>query len=219
MCLSASADLVGGLVIGVLGVDALHHVRSSRERWLVAVPLILGLHQLVEAFVWWGLQGHVPAALGRVATWIYLLVAFGVLPVFVPLVMAIVEPRPTRRWLVVPFGAVGAVVSAVLVEAVVHGPVTAHLERYHVAYGTGLGSGTVIVSAYLVATCGSLLVSSYRHVAVFGVVNLVAAAIIARLTTSGFISLWCAWAAVTGGAIALDLRQARTHRRPAAVAV
>jgi hypothetical protein len=38
---------------------------------------------------------------------------------------------------------------------------------------------------YVIAACGPLLLSGYRHVAVFGIVNLAAVIIIARLTASG----------------------------------
>ena len=38
---------------------------------------------------------------------------------------------------------------------------------------------------YVIAACGPLLLSGYRHVAVFGIVNLAAVVIIARLTASG----------------------------------
>jgi hypothetical protein len=64
---------------------------------------------------------------------------------------------------------------------------------------------------YVVAVCGPLLLSGYRHVAIFGMVNLVAVAIIARLTVSGFASIWCGWAAVSSAAIALHCRFAKPH--------
>ena len=214
MCFSATADLVGGVVIGALGLDALRHVREPRERALAALPLLLGLHQLVEAFVWWGLQGHVPAVVGEVATWAYLVFAFGVLPVLVPMAILALEPTRRRRARMAPFAVVGAGVAVVLLGAIARGPVTARLEDYHIAYGTGLGSGAVIVAFYVIATCGPLLLSHYPHLALYGVVNLVAVAIIAWLTTSGFASLWCAWAAVSSGMIVAHLRFARAHRQP-----
>jgi len=51
--------------------------------------------------------------------------------------------------------------------------------------------------------------SGYRNVAIFGVVNLVAVVIIARLTISGFASVWCGWAAVSSAAITLHCRFAK----------
>ena len=98
MCFSAQADLVGGAVVGGIGVDVLRHVKGRRRYLpLAALPLLLGLHQIDEAFVWWGLQGHVSSAVGTAAIWIYLLFAFVVLPMYVPLALLVMEPSATRR--------------------------------------------------------------------------------------------------------------------------
>ncbi len=68
MCFSPQADLIGGTVVAVIGIDALRHVQFRRDLPIASLPLILGAHQLVETFVWWGLQGDVPTEVGRVAT-------------------------------------------------------------------------------------------------------------------------------------------------------
>jgi hypothetical protein len=57
-----------------------------------------------------------------------------------------------------------------------------------------------------------LLFSGYRHIVVFGLANLLAVGILARLTVDGFASLWCGYAAVSAGAIALHMRYAKPHR-------
>jgi hypothetical protein len=212
VCFSPQGDLVGGLVISAIGVDAVRHVRQRGDHVAVAaLPLLLGFHQLDEAFVWWGLQGHVPATVGRIAMWIYLLIAFVVLPIYVPLAVTALE-QPIRRRLVAPFVVVGALVSALLLAAMIRGPVTARLAPYHVAYGLGLHHALPIITLYVVAVCGALLVSQYFDVRVYGIANLVAVVILADLTVNGFASLWCSYAAVLSAAIALHMRFAKTHR-------
>ena len=84
MCFSAEADVVAGLVVTAIGVDALRQVRRPEERLLGALPVLLGAHLLVEAVVWQGLTGHVDPSVGRQAMWIYLAFALVVLPVLVP---------------------------------------------------------------------------------------------------------------------------------------
>jgi hypothetical protein len=207
VCFSAQADLVGGLIIGAIGVDVALHVRHRRDHLALAgLPVLLAVHQLDEAFVWWGLQGHVPPDVGTVATWVYLVIAFVVLPVYVPLAVLAIEPAGHRRPAMAAFAVLGAVVSSLLLAAMVRGPVTAQLDDYHISYATDLRAGGVIVAAYVLATCGALLFSGYRDVAAYGIVNLIAAAVFARLAVDGFASLWCAWAAIASGAFALHLR-------------
>ncbi len=200
-------------MLAVIGFDAVRHVHRRHDHLaLAALPLLLAAHQVDEAFVWWGLQGHVSATVGRVATWVYLLFAFVVLPVYLPMAVLALEPLGRRRTAMLPFLALGSVVSVVLLAALLHGPVTAELRPYHLSYGTGLPAGLLIIGGYVVATCGALLFSGYRRLALFGVVNLVAVAVLAGLTISGFASLWCAWAAVTAGFIAVQLRLVEPHR-------
>jgi hypothetical protein len=213
VCFSPEGDLVGGIVVTAIGVDALRHLRQRKDHLaLAALPLLLGFHQIDETFVWWGLQGTVPHELGRVAMWVYLTIAFVVLPVFVPLVIMLLEPTSRRKRRIAPFLVIGAGVSAVLLETMLRNGPSVTLGAYHLAYSIGLQHGTVIIGLYIVATCGSLLASGFRHIVVFGIANLVAVAILARLSADGFASLWCFYAAIACGAILLHMRYAKPHR-------
>src|SRR5579872_6885389 len=105
MCFSPIGDLAGGVVVAAIGVDACMHLKGRKENLAIAaLPLVLGLHQVDEALVWWGLQGHVAKEVGQVALWIYLLFALVVLPILVPALLAIFETSPQRRWRYAPFG-------------------------------------------------------------------------------------------------------------------
>jgi len=212
VCFSPQADIVGGLVICAIGVDAVRHVRQRRDFLALAwIPLLLGAHQFIEALVWLWLQGHVPRGIGHIALWAYLLIAFVVLPVFVPLAVIALEPTRRRKQMMAPFALIGLVVAGVLFAAMVRGPVGVRLAPYHLAYSIRLPDGLLVVVFYVVAVCGPLLVSGYRHVAIFGIVNLIAVIVIARLTVSGFASVWCGWAALSSAAITLHCRLAKPH--------
>ncbi len=205
MCFSAEADLVIGVAVGVVGVDTLRHVTDRRELPLASLPLLFAVHQLDEAFVWWSLDGTVGEQVGRVAAYVYLLIAFA-LPVVVPLAVLAIEPDRRRRQVMGGLVGVGAVVSAVLVAAVIRGPLTLEEHGLHIAYSVGLERGGPITAVYVLTVCGAFLASSQRRIAVFGVLNLVAVSVLALLTVDGVISLWCAWAAVTSVLINVHLR-------------
>ena len=209
MCFSPQADVAGGLVIGAIGIYAVRHVRQRREFLALAwIPLLLGAHQFIEALVWLWLQGHVPRGIGHVALWAYLLIAFVVLPVFIPLAVIALEPTRRRKGMMVPFALTGTVIAVILFAAMVRGPVGVKLAPYHLSYSIRVPDGFLIIALYVVAVCGPLLMSGYRNVVIFGAANLVAVIVIARLTISGFASVWCGWAAVSSVAIALHCRYA-----------
>jgi hypothetical protein len=206
VCFSAEADLVAGVVVGAVGIDAIRHVRRPAEWPLAAIPVVLAAHQLIEAVVWWGLEGHVARDVWRVAMWAYLLIAYAVLPVLVPIAVAALEPETNRRRLGV-FLAIGVVVSIVLLHALVVGPADVTVDGRHLAYAVDVWRGGLVVALYVVATCGSMLLSSHRHVRWFGAVNLVAVVVLAWTEQNAVISLWCFWAAITSVAIAAHLRR------------
>ena len=206
MCFSAEADLVGGVVVGLAAIDAARHVRCPRERALVALPIVLAVHQLIEVLVWKGLEGDLSRAWWRPAMVAYLVIAFGVVPFLVPLAVEALEPK-TQRLRYALFTALGAAVAAHLLWALARGPVDARIVGHHINYEVQMSHGVGVVGLYLVATCGSLLLSGQRHIRRWGVLNLAAALALAALYQVGFISLWCIWAAVTSLAIVWHLRR------------
>ena len=215
MCFSPQADLVGGIVISTIGVVAIRNAQKRhRDIALSTLPLLLGAHQIIESFVWLGLEGHEPHDIERVALWAYLLIAFVVLPIFVPLAVVINEPSRRRRFIMAPLVALGFAVSTILFVTMLRGPVSVRLRPYHLAYSINLSHGGLVVVLYVTAICGALLLSTRRRVVTFGLVNVIAVVVIAWLTIDGFASVWCGWAAITSGAIALHIRAGKTRMTP-----
>jgi hypothetical protein len=213
VCFSPQGDLAGGLIVTAIGVDTCRHLGGRKEYLLLAVlPLVLGVHLLIETLVWWQLRGQVPHDVGRVATWLYLLIAMVVVPALVPFAVMMLEPTRARRLTIAPFALLGAVVAVILLVTMLHGPVTVKLGSYHLAYSIGLRHGILVVGLYLLATCGSLLLSGYHDIVIFGIANTIAVVFLARLTADGFASLWCFYAALSCGAICLHMRYGKPHR-------
>ena len=211
MCFSPEADLAVGTIALAVGVDALRHVHNSRQIPFAALPLLLGLHQLTEAFVWWGLQGHVAHSVERAALWVYLLFALAALPPYLTVAVGLVERSPVRRKIIWVYTAVAVAVGAVLAGAMLGGHIGATIDGHHIAYDVdSLHYGGRLTAVYVVATCGALLASSYRDLELLGALNLVAVPVLAYLTMNGLISLWCFWAAIVSVVFALHLRR---HKR------
>ena len=209
MCFSAEADLVTGVVVGAIGVDALRHVRKRHQLALAATPLLLAIHEVDESFVWWGLHGQVSYQVEHAAIYVFLAIAF-LLPFWVPFAMLGVETKIHRRRLMQAFLVVGTITSVALLVAVIRGPVGASIDGSHVAYSADISYADILVVLYVVATCGSCLVASNRWLVVLGLANLSAVIALGWITFTGFTSLWCAWAALTSIAIAVYLRRSST---------
>jgi hypothetical protein len=208
MCFSAEADLVAGVVVTGIGLDALRHVRAPRELALAALPTVLGAHLLVEVLVWRGLEGDASASTLDIATWAYALIAYVIVPVLASVAVALWESPATRRRML-PFVALSVLAAAVLLPWQLADPVEAVIDGRHIEYVIRLGTASGLVAVpYVVGTCGPALLSSDRWLRVFGAVNVVAVAVLAVVEREGLVSLWCGWAAVTSVVIAARLRTA-----------
>lgn len=207
MCFSPEADIVAGIVVSGVGIDALRHVKETKEYPLAALPLLLGAHLLVETYVWWGETGHVSELAAHAATWVYLAFALGVLPVLVPVAILAIEPDERRKRWLMPLAVIGAGVAALFMASLWTGPIGAGIEGCCLAYDTGPGYHPLLGVLYVVVTCLPMLVSSHRRIVAFGLVNLPAVILIGWLLAASLASLWCAWAAVTSVLIAVHLRR------------
>jgi hypothetical protein len=208
VCFSPEADAAVGVIALAVGIDALRHVRAANEIVLGSLPLLFGVHQLTEAFVWWGLEDRVAHVIQTVAVWAYLVFALALVPVLVPLAAGLVERRLGRRRIIAACGALGAAVAVGLTVPMFRGSVTATIERRHIEYHVeALGRGGQLTSLYVIATCGALLASSYRDLAGLGLANLIAVPLLVWLTVGGFVSLWCFWAAIVSVVIAFHFRR------------
>ncbi|MEV7422754.1 MULTISPECIES: DUF6629 family protein [unclassified Streptomyces] len=204
MCWSATADLVVGTGITVVGVACVVCTRTARDLPLAALPLLLGAHQIVESAVWRAGGGAGPATLA------WAVIALPLLAVWVPFAVLLAAGPEARRRLMIPAVA-GLATAAVLSYWLARGTgtVTAEIRGHTVGYVLDLPYAPPVVVAYLVATVGSLLLGGDRAVRLLGVVVAAGAALCAALWRLEFVSTWCALAAV---ASVLLLR--RAGRRP-----
>lgn len=205
MCFSPEMDLAAGVLVGTMALDAARHVRSPAELPLAALPAVFAVHQFVEALVWWGLEGRIASDWGADAQWIYLIIAFTVIPVLVPVAVLALEPPP-RRGVIRLAVVVGVMVSASLTWSIVDTPFTAKIAGRHIAYDGDVIGGYYTVAFYVAATIGALLASRHRALRLYGVLNIPLVALLVYLDHTGLISLWCVGAAVCSLAVVLQLR-------------
>ncbi len=189
MCWSATADLVAGAGIAGVGVACVSRVRRAGDLPLAALPLLLGAHQLVEAWIWHTGGGTGPATVA------WAVIAFPLLAVWVPVAVVCAQWPRARARLAVPLAA-GVTTAAVLAYSLATHPVRAEIRGHTVGYVLGLDHADVLVAGYLLATVGALLLSGDRWVRGLGLLTAVGAVVCWALWRLEFVSTWCAVAAV-----------------------
>jgi energy-converting hydrogenase Eha subunit E len=198
MCWSADADLAAGTVIMAVGVGCLAGVRRARDVPLAALPVLLGLHQVIESVVWRGLDDSVSASTAGTARTLWAVIAFPLLPLLVPLAVLLASSpaaRSVRRRLQA-LTAVGAATAAILAVTMVRHPVATRPLGHTLGYSLHVPLSPLVIAGYLAATLGALLIAPDPAVRTLGVVASVGAAVCYLVWELAFASTWCAVAAL-----------------------
>lgn len=204
MCFSVEADVVAGVALLPVAGLALREVRCTRELPFALLPLVFAVHQLLEAFVWAGLSGDVSRHVQHTATIAYLLIAFPLLPLLLPLSVLLLEPQGARQR-VAPFVALGGAVAVYLGEAVLAHPVTVIQHPHALEYSVQLSYGDFWAVLYIGAVIGPSVLSGYPSIVLFGWLNLFGLTAAAVLYQEAFASLWCIWAAAMSVLVVVHL--------------
>jgi len=214
MCFSPEADFAAGVVVAGVGVETLRRVRSRRELIVGALPLLFGIHQLVEGFIWLGLRGQVSQGLGDAAKGVYIVYAHAVLPAIVPFGFLLLEPDRRRSRLMWPMACLGLLLGIYLLRQVTAYPVGAQERARCIDYTTHTPNDALIASLYVLATCGPALVSSRRYLRWFGLVSLVGVITTALVRVDELTSLWCLYVAMVSVLILEHFRRQRSYESP-----
>lgn len=209
MCFSPQADFVAGAVIAGVGVETLRRVRVRRELVVGALPLLFGIHQLVEGFVWLGLRGQVSPGLGNTAKEAYIIYAHAVLPAIVPICFMLLEPERRRSRVMMGMACVGVLLGAYLLWQVTAYPVGAQEQARCIDYTTHTPNDALIGLLYVAVTCGPALISSRRYLRWFGLISLVGVIVTAVVRVDELTSLWCVYVAIVSVLIFEHFRRER----------
>lgn len=199
MCFSAEASFAASAAITSVGVVSLRKSREPSQRAFASIPLIFGVQQGVEGLLWLSLQGGANPGRTEIITYAFLLFAWVIWPLYVPLSLRLMEPRHKRKLWLNLLLAMGSLVSLILAYSLFFHDVQAHISGYHISYSVDydLNYQKVVGVLYFLPIAGSLFISGVRKMWVVGI--LVLASFISTLLfyRAHLISVWCFFAAIT----------------------
>lgn len=227
MCFSATASFGASAVLGVVGIITVTKAKTKPQKVFATIPLIFAVQQFVEGMLWLSLKDPGLASWHSSFTYIFLVFAMPVWPLWIPLTIRLLEKDPRRKKIINVFVAIGAAVSACVAFVLFRYPVevmtpacltcpvsstsvTDHL-HYEFAFPPVAKSliGTITIF-YIMATIVTPFVSSIKKMKWLGVVFL-ASYLFAVIFYKGFVlSVWCFFAALLSFVvlwIIMDLRK------------
>lgn len=228
MCFSATASFGASAVLGVVGVIAITKAKTRPQKIFATIPLIFAVQQFTEGLLWLSLRNPDMASWQHLLTYIYLVFAMAVWPLWVPLTIRMLEEDAKRKKIMNALVAIGAVVSIIVVLVLSLYPVEVMTPlcltcpvsstpdiRNHLHYEFSfppvakslIGTFTVL---YILATIVTPFISSIKKMKWLGIVFLVSYLFAVIFYNSFVVSVWCFFAALLSFVvlwIIIDLRK------------
>ncbi|HEY4964175.1 MAG TPA: DUF6629 family protein [Candidatus Saccharimonadales bacterium] len=207
MCFSPTASFVAGGGLSVIGIASLTKARK-RDKLLAAIPLLFGIQQILEGLQWLALNMHQVA---KIPLYGFLFFSSVFWPAYIPLIVFLLDKKRQRitRW----FLAVGGGLSLFNLWTLLTNPATAQITNHSIQYVCSVATQTSWLSGiYLLATGGSLLISSVPILRLLGIISAIGVLIAYFFYSVTFVSVWCFFAAILSSVIYFYVRN--HNRRP-----
>lgn len=207
MCFSAEASFAASGVLAATSVAIVRLPIDRDSRPLSLFPAVFATHQFIEGVLWLNQDGALPDAYKAVAVPAYVLLAYVLWPMLVPLAAYRAEPERRRQWIILICLAIGLGVGLRLALGLLQGPVDVSATCCSLVYH--VEAPDWLLAPYLVAVSIPFLVSSLRSLVLFGVGITISCAV-AALTASAatFPSVWCFFAAILSAGLYVHFRMA-----------
>jgi hypothetical protein len=208
MCFSAPASFVSGALLTGAGLATLSRNSVPEQRIFAAMPLVFGLQQISEGFVWYSLQTPGQGQMLAVSSGLFLFAALILWPTYVPLAAYKMEPAGQRKKWLRGFLYLGILTSFTYLAGMVTYPVQSQIEKHHILYTAQAPELALklLYVFYLLTTILPLFVSSRPHVRWFAGLILVANLVSLVFYTNFLVSIWCFFSAIASFSIWWILR-------------
>jgi len=198
MCFSAGASFGASAVLSVIGIATIKKAKSSYQIPFASIPLIFAVQQFSEGIGWLALSNSSFAPLEKVSTYIFLIFAQIVWPLWVPLAITILEKNAKRKNILKLFVGIGALVSCYFAHRLIMYGAQANIAGHHVAYKQVYPDSFNHIADmfYGVASLVPTFLSKTRRVWIFGSAVTISYIITAFFYEHYILSVWCFFSSI-----------------------
>jgi len=211
MCFSAEASFAGGVIISAIGVAVLRKVHKPSQLLFACIPLFFGIQQFAEGFLWLTLPRPEYLSLQKLDTYIFLIMADVLWPMWIPLSVLLMEKNGKRKKILRVLLLMGIALSLYYGFCLLFYNVYPEISGYHIRYKTDFPKplGMYAFAVYLIASITPLFVSSIKRTHLLGALMFLSCLITAIFFRQYLTSVWCFFAAIISGVIFWILRNSK----------
>src|SRR4029077_4216092 len=128
-------------------------VKHRRELLFASLPVLFAIHQLIEGFVWLGLDGILSPAVAHDMGAAFMLYAQGLLPFLLPLSVLLFEPNAKSRRRMLPFLVIGPSTTLYILWALTDYQTMLLVRANTIVYINRATNNEAVAVVYVIATC------------------------------------------------------------------
>jgi len=196
MCFSAGASFAVGAGLLAPGYYAVKNTESRGMLAFACTPILFTFHQMAEGFLWLSLKNPDFASWYKPALYGYSFISHPLWPIWVPLVMWLMEPNKRRKKILYYFLLLGGASSLYMFYCLLTYDISAVAENGHIRYYRDFPHLNIMRPVNFLTIAVTPFLSTLRHT------KLLAAAMMGSLIltyifyTDYLISVWCFFAAI-----------------------
>lgn len=198
MCFSAGASFVASGVLAVAGVASVKNVKSTEQIPFASIPFLFAAQQFAEGTLWIGLSNSSADSWLPIPTYIFLILAQVVWPIWVPWSVLLLERNEWRRKILKPILVIGITISLYLLFCLSVYDVKAEMHASHIEYSLDFPLAMVRASniLYFIPTVIPLFISGLKKMVLLGAMIVISFTVTIIYFETHFISVWCYFAAI-----------------------
>ncbi len=193
MCFSAAASFGASAVLTGIGIASIKEVKDSSQYPFASIPLIFGVQQLMEGFVWVSATHDAWAGFQAPASYGFLGIAQIIWPLLFPIAFSLVEKDMGRKRLMKLLQIPGIIIAAYFLYVMVFFNLDTWIINHHVFYDIDFPRKLIPYAAgfYLAASIAPPLLSKDFRIKLIGVILLAGYLITRIFFQPSLISVWC----------------------------
>lgn len=208
MCFSPEVSFAASAVLTSIGVACLRQTVRNNQLLFALTPFGFAFQQFCEGMIWLSsFLTHFPFSLIPFFKWGYILFAFVIWPIWIPLSIFLMEKIPSRRNIISIFVFFGAVVAI--------------YDLFSASFIIQFSNGSIQYSSrtpylwelmiYAFAAGTPFFISSVRFCWLIGIVAWILLFIVYYLQKHNFVSVWCVCCAIISVFVFFVLYKSKKH--------
>jgi|TARA_R110000737_G_scaffold348572_1_gene382733 hypothetical protein len=198
MCFSASASFSAGAVLIVIGIAAIKKTKHPSQYLFASIPFIFGVQQISEGILWISLPNPDYIQTQKIFTFVFLLFAQVIWPIWTPIAILLLDKRSTRKRFQKILVSAGVLVGVYLAYCLIEYHVEAKIIGHHIVYQQDYPNyfKYFVIIFYALATIVPTFFSHIKSMWILGVTIVLAYFISAFFYDQYVLSVWCFFSSI-----------------------